>query len=82
MAVSIEWLRHKYGSVGRAAGAVALGIEAIPGEDFCALPENFRSLVAHKRELVLLQLAALAAGTSIQRLQEQWWVLDREEAEG
>jgi len=62
----------KHGSPGRAAGALALGVEQIDGRAFMRLPESFLALVAYKQALMITRLTAIAAGSSIQRLHHEW----------
>jgi hypothetical protein len=69
---TIAALIRKYGSEGKAAGAVALGVEKIPGPAFTKWHECFRSLVLFKQQTAILKLAAMAAQTSVPRLQELW----------
>ncbi len=72
-------LDRKYGSIGRAAGAVALGIEPIEAYDYEMLPESFRSLILFKQQQAILRVAALAADTSVARLQQIWRDQDQED---
>ena len=80
--VTLDDLQQKYGSVGKAAGALALGIETMPAGQFMDYPEAFRSLVLYKQNVALIRLAAIAAGTSLQRLQNQWYAVENEERDG
>jgi len=70
---SVWALVKKYGSEGKAAGAVALQIEQVPAMVFMHYwPENFRSLVLFKQQTAILKLVTVAAGTSLERLQRIW----------
>lgn len=69
---TVYGLVKKYGNEGKAAGAVALQVEQIPGPAFTKWPEGFRGLVIFKQQTAILRLAAVAAGTSLQRLQQLW----------
>ncbi len=78
--MTLAKLVEKYGSEGRAAGAVALQIEPTTSLDWTWWPEPFRSLVLFKQHQAILRLAAIGAGTSLTRLQEQWHMQDAVDA--
>lgn len=69
---TVRDLVRKYGSEGKAAGAVALGIEKVTVANFVWWPETFRSLILFKQNTALLKLTAIAAGTSLERLHAEW----------
>jgi len=69
----------KYGSEGKAAGAIALQIERLPGLAYMNLHDGLKSLVIYKQQSALLKLCAIAAGSSLNRLQREWRM--REDAE-
>lgn len=69
---SVAQLVMKYGSEGKAAGAVALEIEKVPAREFLEWPENFRSLVLLKQQRIILRLAGRAAGVPLATLQVAW----------
>jgi hypothetical protein len=71
---TIAGLLRKYSSVGKAAGAVALGIEKVPGPAFAKWTAGFRSLVLYKQQMAILKLCAVNAGTNLARLQELWHI--------
>jgi hypothetical protein len=75
---TIRALVQKYGSDGKAAGAVALGIEQVPARALMNWHESFRSLVLFKQQTGILKLVAVAAGTSLPRLQELWCAAEEE----
>ena len=70
--VTVAGLVRRYGSEGTAAGAIALGIEQVPTAAWTKFPESFRSLVLFKQQMAVLKLTAIAAGTSLERLQRLW----------
>ena len=70
--MTLQALLTKYGTHGKAAGALALGIERMDATTFIWLPESFRSLVLFKQQSALLKLTAIAAGTSLERLHAEW----------
>lgn len=70
--MTLEALVAKYENAGKAAGAVALGIERLTAEQFMWLPESFQALVLFKLQQATLKLTAIAAGTNLERLQAEW----------
>ena len=75
---TVRNLVTEYGSLGKAAGAVALGIEPVDADVFIDWPEYFRDLIAYKQNTAILRLVSVAAGTSLSRLQQQWKDRDEE----
>ena len=66
---TLSALVARFGSEGAAAGAAAIEVVRVPGPAAMRWPEAFRWLVLCKQQHALLRLAAVSAGTSVQRLQ-------------
>lgn len=72
-------LVRKYHTFGRAAGAVACGVEEVKGADWMLLSVSFQNLILLKQNVVLMRMVGIAVGINPERIAAEWKAQDEEE---